>query len=231
MPAQFSQKPLTSTLPLQVADQIGTAIVDEQLSPGERIREVVLAQTFNVSRATIRDALRILETRGLVRILPQRGAQVTFLSPTELRNLFEIRAVLLALAARHAAANYTPAYREQFEYTLATLKETLNDPIGYARASATMVAQVASLSGNEQLAEMIESFAQRIGRYVRLGLATRERRCRSLENWQSLVTAIFEHNQDAAEAIHRNLATENGKAAMVAIQAHQKGSKRQEGCR
>src|SRR5487761_2611963 len=101
----FSPATLTPTLLLQIAERIGEAIVDEQFAPGERLKEVDLATAFGVSRTTVHEALRILENRGLVRILPERGAQVTQLSRVELENLFEIRAVLLGLAASHAARN------------------------------------------------------------------------------------------------------------------------------
>src|SRR3954470_11612804 len=90
MSARFSPAHITPTLPLQVAERIGQSIVDEQFAPGERLKEVELALSFGVSRATIREALRLLEKRGLVSILPQRGARVNDLSPKELEDLFEI---------------------------------------------------------------------------------------------------------------------------------------------
>src|SRR5487761_2155829 len=74
----FTPATLTPTLPLQIAERIGEAVVDEQFAPGERLKEVDLATAFGVSRATVREALRILENRGLVRILPER-------EPTERR--------------------------------------------------------------------------------------------------------------------------------------------------
>ena len=78
---------LVPTLPLQIAERIGTSIVEERFAPGERLKEVELALAFGVSRATVREALRLLEKRGLVSILPQRGARVTELSKKELEEL------------------------------------------------------------------------------------------------------------------------------------------------
>jgi DNA-binding GntR family transcriptional regulator len=158
----FTPATLTPTLPLQIADRIGEAIVDEQFAPGGRLKEVELAGAFGVSRTTLREALRILESRGLVRILPQRGAQVTQLSRAELENLFEIRAVLLGLAARDAARNYQAADHAPLKARLAALGAARDDARAYARASAELVACVARLSRNDQLAEMIAGFAQRI---------------------------------------------------------------------
>jgi DNA-binding GntR family transcriptional regulator len=222
MPLSFLLSALTATLPLQIADQIGTAIMEEQLAPGERIRETKFASAFNVSRATVRDALRILESRGLVRILPQRGAQVTLLSTQELHNLFEIRAVLLALASRRAAGNFVPENGPPLKAALAQLKSALDDGNAYARASAAMVVEVTRLSGSEELTELIAGFAQRIGRYARLGLVAPKRRKRSLANWTALVAAIMEGDETLAETTHRQLALENRDAAIAEIDARAK---------
>jgi DNA-binding GntR family transcriptional regulator len=214
----FTPGSLTPTLPLQIADRIGAAIVEERFPPGERLKEFDLASAFGVSRASVREALRILESRGLVRILPQRGAQVTLLSRAELENLFEIRAVLLGLAARQAARNYEPVSRNALQAALARLAEARGDANAYARASAEMVECVARLSKNEQLAELIAAFAQRIGRYTRLGLALQERRTRSLSNWRRLLQAVLVTDEETAENINRRLALENRDAALLEIE-------------
>lgn len=213
----FTPGSLTPTLPLQIAGRIGEAIVDERFAPGARLKEVDLATAFGVSRTTLREALRILESRGLVRILPQRGAQVTQLSRQELENLFEIRAVLLGLAARDAARHRHAGDRSLLQPRLRALRTARADAKAYGRASAEMVECVARLSRNEQLAEMIAEFAQRIGRYTRLGLASRERRAQSFANWRTLMDAIAAGDEEEAEDISRRLALENRDAALVAM--------------
>jgi len=226
MATRFSPTALTATLSIQIADQIGASILEEKIAPGERIRETSLAEAFNVSRATVRDALRILETRGLVSILPQRGATVTMLSASELHNLFEIRAMLLALASRHAATHFQPEHAAKLQLALKALREAIGSANAYARASAGMIGAITQISDNAQLTELITGFAQRIGRYARLGLLTRERRQRSLTNWEALVTAISGGNQDLAEETHRRLALENREAAMVVIEGREQQQER-----
>lgn len=205
---------LTRTLPLQLADRLAAAIIEEQLAPGERLKEVDLGRSFGVSRATVREALRLLEQRCLVTIVPQRGAQVTKLERRELEDLFEIRAVLLGLASKRVARIYSPAAGAVLNAGLAKLKATVADGTTYARASADLVAEIARLSGNLQLAAYVADFALRIGRYARLGLATPERRARSLATWGRLVRAIAAGDEDKAEALHRQLSTENLVAAL-----------------
>lgn len=213
----FTPASLTPTLPLQIAERIGEAIIDERFAPGARLKEVDLASAFGVSRTTLREALRILESRGLVRILPQRGAQVTQLSRHELENLFEIRAVLLGLAARDAARHHHADDLSLLQPRLGALRTARGDAKAYGRSSAEMVDCVARLSRNEQLAEMIAEFAQRIGRYTRLGLASRGRRAQSFANWRELLDAIAAGDEHAAEEISRRLALENRAAALVEI--------------
>ena len=96
---------LYATLPAQIAVQIGRAIVDGEFQPGQKLREVDLAQSFGVSRASVREALRMVESEGLVTILPQRGAQVTALTVEELQDVFDIRATLMGMVAQRVALN------------------------------------------------------------------------------------------------------------------------------
>ena len=214
----FSPAALTPTLPLQIAERVGAAIVEERFAPGERLKEVDLARAFGVSRTSVREALRLLGSRGLVTILPQRGALVTLLTRDELENLFEIRAVLLGLAARDAARRYTPADDATLAAGIASLARGRDDVGAYVRASAAMVAGLARLSRNAELAQMIAGFAQRIGRYTRLGLASRERRARSLASWRRLTQAISTKDERRAEETTRGLALENRDAALLAIE-------------
>ena len=51
-------RPLLATLPLQIADQLSARIVDAHYSPGERLLETELSLSYEVSRATVREAVR-----------------------------------------------------------------------------------------------------------------------------------------------------------------------------
>lgn len=229
MNRSFSPTALMPTLPLQIAERIGTGIVDEKFAPGERLKEVELAAMFGVSRATIREALRLLEQRGLVSILPQRGAHVAELSRKELEDLFEIRAALLGLASRRLAqAGQAEAVRE-VRAGVAALERAMGDASRYARASADLVMAITRLSGNVQLLEYIGEFAQRFGRYARLGLATRERRQQSLANWRRLARAIAAGDGPTAERTHRILALSNLAAGLEEIDRRERGEPRDAG--
>jgi DNA-binding GntR family transcriptional regulator len=218
MKAPFFAASLVPTLPLQIAERIGAGIVEERFAPGERLKEVELAASFGVSRATIREALRLLEKRCLVKILPQRGARVTELSRQELEDLFEMRAALLGLASRRVAERGKAEGLREIRANLKALEASAADGSAYGKASAAMVSTITRLSENQQLAEYIAELAQRFGRYARLGLATRQRREQSLASWRRLVRAIAAGDGDLAESTHRNLALNNLAAGIAEIE-------------
>lgn len=213
-PIPLPSQRLLPTLPLQIADQIGTSILSGQFAPGTRLREVELAQHFSVSRATIREALRHLEQRSLVTIQPQRGAHVTQLSVKELDDLFEVRASLLATASRLAAERCGAQDAEVLRKQLQHLRASVESVEEYVAASAAMVQLLVRLSGNEVVATYIEDFVQRIGRYVRLGLASTQRRKRSVATWTQVVKAVIDGDGDTAATCHRKLALDNRSAAL-----------------
>lgn len=214
---RFSPAPLTLTLPRQIADRMAEAIVEERFAPGERLKEVELAEGFDVSRATVREALRILERKGLVTIVPQHGAQVAKLSRQELEDMFDIRVMLLGLASRTLARRITPEKEKQLHDGFARLVATKEDATDYFHVSAEMALLVADLAGNALLCEQLRSFAQHIGRYARLGFITAARREQSLRNWRKLIKAIGSGDAETAEALHRSMSQENRVAALAVL--------------
>ncbi|MGO8720628.1 MAG: GntR family transcriptional regulator [Acidobacteriaceae bacterium] len=69
-------------------------IMDGAYQPGERLKELTLAREFHVSQAPVREALRELEAIGVVKSEPYRGTRVRELSPTELRDAYQLRGIL-----------------------------------------------------------------------------------------------------------------------------------------
>lgn len=218
MPLPFATQRLLQTLPLQIADQIAQSIVDGDFAPGIRLRETELATSFDVSRATIREALRLLEQRGLVRIQPQRGAHVTQLSSKELDDLFEVRASLLATGSGLAAERCTAEEAKVLRGHLDKLRAGVHDLDAYVAASGELVRLLMRMSGNEVLAAYIDDFAQRIGRYVRVGLLTEANRKRSLATWGRIIAAVAQGDGPEAAAQHRKLALDNRSAALAEFQ-------------
>ena len=103
----------------QVVDLLRRAIVGAEFAPGERLTERVLCERFAVSRTVVREALRQLESEDLVTTVPQRGPVVAVLSAVDAAALYEVRAVLEALAGRAFAERATPRQRDALRAALA----------------------------------------------------------------------------------------------------------------
>jgi len=78
-------------------------ISDGKLAPGDRLRETEIAERLHVSRTPVREALKRLESDGLAVFLQPRGLTVTELSASQVADLYAMREVLEAAAARFAA--------------------------------------------------------------------------------------------------------------------------------
>lgn len=87
----------------QAYQRLIDAIAAGRLPPGTRLREVELSESLGLSRTPIREALRLLESDGIVRHQPRQGAVVRQLDHAEVMELYEMRTVLEGTAARLAA--------------------------------------------------------------------------------------------------------------------------------
>ncbi len=112
--AQSVGKGLThKTMAAATADELRRRILAGTFPAGMQLRQDALATELGMSRIPIREALVQLEAEGLVTILPHRGAVVAALSPEEVTELFELRALIEpALLRRSAPALTADDYAE-----------------------------------------------------------------------------------------------------------------------
>lgn len=91
-------------------------IVSGMLPPGAKLNEPELAKRFGISRGPLREAIRRLEERQLVKCTPNAGARVVMHSPDEIIETFVLREALEGMAARLAATNMTDAEIAQLRH-------------------------------------------------------------------------------------------------------------------
>jgi DNA-binding GntR family transcriptional regulator len=108
----------------QVEERLRDAIISSRFMPGEHLSDRLLCDLFGVSRGVIREAVRLLEAEGLITVVPNRGPFVAYLSAAEATQVYEIRAVLEALAGRgfaeRASVEEIVELRAVFEVLAAT---------------------------------------------------------------------------------------------------------------
>jgi DNA-binding GntR family transcriptional regulator len=213
----------TLSLPEQIAERVGNAIIKGSYEPGERIQEQDVADRFKVSRGPVREALRILERDGLVQIHARRGAQVTQLNIGEVNDLFEVRISLIGLSERLAAERRDPDFISRMRAGLEQLAEIAKteDADAYTSAIYRQNVMLAEGSGNPFLRNMVFSLAHRTLRYARLGLSTPARRAQSVRNWRVLVAAVQGSEPKAAQLAAEKLVRDSRDTAVKMLRQEQ----------
>ncbi len=226
MPDEISKAlgmaPLTQSLPEQIAARLSERIVSGAYAPGQRFMEQAVAAEFAVSRGPVREALRLLEKDGLVTILPRRGAQITNLSIAEVKEIFDIRAVLNGLRDRLIAEDpgrlrILPV----LEAEVAKLTRLSRDAAGgddYVETVSRLNRILTHASSNTRLQTILGSLALQTVRYSQLGLSTPQRRKQSVQHWQKLLKAIRDGDGAEAERIARQRVLDSRDAAVQQLQ-------------
>lgn len=107
----------------QVADVLTEAIIERRFKPGERLSEVQLSRDMGISRAPVREAARLLESRGLLVSRPRRGFFVRELDRDDLNDVFDLRLCL----ERHAFRLLVSAFSPEMHMTLNRQVEIMCD--------------------------------------------------------------------------------------------------------
>jgi DNA-binding GntR family transcriptional regulator len=116
---------VAAPLRVQVTSYIRDAIVSQEFAAGERLIEGVLCERFDVSRTVVREALRQLEAESLVTTIANRGPVVATLSVKDVVDLYEVRAVLEALAGKLFAMRASAAQRKNLQRQLEATKAAM----------------------------------------------------------------------------------------------------------
>ena len=161
----------------RIVSQIEAEILSGRLGPRERLVEEALSTRFGVSRTPIREVIRILEAKGLVRTEVARGAQVREVSWKEVEDLYAVRGVLESMALELAARNLDPPTVRRIRSRLAAMRAAAirKDVRAYFEADNDFRALVFGASGNAVLIDLLTSLERRVQRF-RLALLSLPRR-------------------------------------------------------
>lgn len=183
----------------QVAAQIRDAIADLRLVPGQVLVERQLCETTTASRATVREALRQLESEGLVTSSNGRGTVVASLSAEEALEIYEVRSALEGLAGRLFAERATPGDREALEAAFAELERVAGDTREMLLAKSKFYDVLMRGAKNAHLSRTIAGINRRV-MLVRATSLSREGRWKtSLEEVRAICAAAVSGDADEAE--------------------------------
>jgi DNA-binding GntR family transcriptional regulator len=100
MAKQLFRKIEPRSLSQQAAKMLRDAIMSGELSPGEHLNERAIARQMGISRVPVREAIQQLEHEGLVINTPNRGSFVRYFDEQDIKEIFDLRAVLEGLACQ-----------------------------------------------------------------------------------------------------------------------------------
>jgi DNA-binding GntR family transcriptional regulator len=147
-----------------LAERIRERIMTGEIPIGAQLRQAALASEFGVSRTPVREALRQLQTGGLITVVPNRGAVVRVPSPWEVRSAHEVRAELEGLAAERAATRITEPQLQ----ILRRANETMRRAAEKARPRQPVGATAPTTLANDEIHTTIHEAARNpwLGRMI-----------------------------------------------------------------
>ena len=188
----------------QVYARILEAITDRTLLPGQRITQNELAERLGVSRQPVSHALHLLHRQGLLAESGRRGFEVTQLDPQRIRQLYEVRGALDALAARMAAvrAGTDAIGRAQLEAALRAGR-AIDKKTSLARLVGLDVdfhGAIYRLAGNPAIEEIIAPQWPHMRRSMATVLAELDYRQSAWSEHETIAAHILSGNARAAAA-------------------------------
>ncbi len=212
-------RPKSTAIPRQslaaaVVERLREKILSGELQEGEQLRQEAIAAEFEISRIPVREALSHLAGEGLVKIIGNRGAVVAALSPGEIMQLFETRAVLEKYMLRLAIPHITDEDLQKAEDILVRYEKSLehdSEVKSWGRWNWSFHSALYAPANRSVMLSFLDTLNMQCDRYTRLhlivtrdlhraGKAHREllEVCRT-RNPEAAADAVWRHIMDAGE--------------------------------
>jgi GntR family transcriptional regulator, trigonelline degradation regulator len=194
-------KRMAAPLRQEVTEALRRAIVTSEFGPGERLVESTLCDKFGVSRTVIREALRQLETEGLISIVANRGPEVATLSTKQAEDLYEARRALESRAGSLFAERATDAQCTELLAALNDVKAAVasGDPDMNLAVKDRFYDVLLAGAGNTEIRRMLSIVNARIQMLRMYSLASPERGAHTVAEL-TRITAAAAVNRDPDEA-------------------------------
>lgn len=200
----------TASLSEQIAEHLTRQIVEESLPPNTKINEAYWSQTLDVSVNSLREALKILETKSLIEIKPRKGAWVCDVTQKQATELYDFIFMLLADLARRAANDWQLGELDDLQDALASLVENYQkgDLTGSHQVIFAALPSMLRFTRNAYMTKTILDFIPLLQRYSYIALQEKTSELDiTLMTFHQLLNSVI--NGDAEEAARQ--ITEYGK--------------------
>jgi DNA-binding GntR family transcriptional regulator len=194
---------MRTTLAIQAYDQIKRDIITCVYSPGQHIYQPQMVEKYKMGVTPIREALQQLTKESLLKAFPRFGYVVSPISISDVNQIFELRSILEAAAAKIAA---TVASQEDLEQLLNNSDFTyiLGDRqsiVDYVNKNAKFHLSIAIATGNRRLVEAISKIYDELDRLFFLASNYREMTQEIQHEHNAIATAICNRDPLKAEQI------------------------------
>lgn len=196
----------------RLAANAARGIVDGSIPAGTVLTESALADEGGVSRTPAREAMVQLQTWGLVRLMPKKGAVVRVMSDRERDELLDVRASLEQRAGDVITADPELARElgERLGDLCAQQEEAIGreDALAFAGLCVTFHLQIIAIDGNEVVQQVVDLLGPRLARVTYMAVAgDLKAASRFLEEHRDLATVIGSGDGDAfAGSVHTHIA-------------------------
>jgi DNA-binding GntR family transcriptional regulator len=177
----------------RIAVRIAGAITMNLIEAGHRLLEKDISEALRVSRAPVREALRILERERLVEFQARHGAVVTAPDTQDLLDIYVVRDALYQILLQQLMDERPEELQALFERHMTGIAKAADDASvdDYTVQSFLLNLAMTDLSRNRVIVDLLTSVSLRTLRYVRMGLAANPDLMRtSLKTWRALQRAI-----------------------------------------
>lgn len=199
---------VAAPLRMQLVDTLRRAILGFRFKPGERLVEREICELTGVSRTSLREALRQLESEGLVTIIPNRGSIVSIIDEAEARQIYELRALLEGFASRKFAERATNQQAHELQKALASFRDAVacERPHDLLAAKSDFYDLLMTGSGNMALEASLRNLHSRVNLLRATSMAQPGRTKKSISELEEIVDAIVARDPDrASRAAHRHV--------------------------
>jgi DNA-binding GntR family transcriptional regulator len=203
----------------QVARLLRAAISDLRFKPGELLIERELCELTGASRPSVREALRQLESEGLVTSVPGKGTIVTTVTPDEARQLYDVRAVLEGLAGRLFTHSATPEQRAALRAAVDRFEAEMDDPRRLIAIKDEFYAVLFAGSGNQVAHQVATGLQRRTSMLRSTSLSAEGRPPETLRELRAILAAIDAGDADLVERLCREHVAAARRAALEQLES------------
>ena len=189
----------------EVLQRLRDLIVQGELAPGVKLNERVLCERLRTSRTPVREAIKFLASEGLVELLPNRGAIVTPITATTVREMFVLLGALEALAGELACVNASDADIAEIRalHYQMLAHHARGELAPYFRCNQQIHLRLVESTGNATLANTYRALNGHVRRARYMANLSRERWDHAVEEHQKILDALIRRDGALLPALLR----------------------------